>query len=76
MINGLLIAKTIVLNIYHIRYTHICTYPVNKMDKKKVNSSMISTVVWEKFIVENIHMKMIHGKKFSLLLASDENFLQ
>jgi len=32
------------------------------------------TVVWEKFIVENIHTKIIHCKKFSSLLASDEKF--
>jgi len=35
----------------------------------------LATVVWEKFVVENIHMKIIHGKKFSSLLASDKNFL-
>ena len=45
-----------------------------------VNSShylleMIYTVVWEKFIVENIHAKIIRCKKFSSLLASDENLL-
>jgi len=32
------------------------------------------TIVWEKFIVENIHMKIIRCKKFLLLLASNENF--
>ena len=33
------------------------------------------TVVWEKFIVRNIHEKKIRGKKFSSMQAIDENFL-
>jgi len=34
------------------------------------------TIVWEKFIVENIHVKIICCKKILSSLASNENFLQ
>jgi len=33
------------------------------------------TVVWKKFVVENIHMKIIHCKKFLSLLTSGKIFL-
>jgi len=36
---------------------------------------MLDTVVWKKIVVENIHVKTIHCKKFLTLLASTKNFL-
>ena len=38
-------------------------------------SSVVCTVVWEKFMVRNIRAKKIRGKKFSSMQAIDENFL-
>ena len=38
-------------------------------------SSVVCTVVWEKFMVRNIREKKIRGKKFSSMQAIDENFL-
>jgi len=35
---------------------------------------LYSTVVWEKFVVENIHRKIIRCKFFLSLLISDEDF--
>ena len=34
-----------------------------------------NTVVWEKFIVEYFHVKIVHAKIFSSSRVADENFL-
>ena len=40
-----------------------------------VSTKTYHTVVWEKFMVRNVHAKKIHGKKFSSKQATDEKFL-
>ena len=60
-------AKFIVLEIFLL-------YGMEQHYKTKAHYNA-NTVVWEKFMVRDIHEKKIHGKNFSSKQAIDKNIL-
>jgi len=65
------------IGIHNEIHSDIPTIPYDILNSILLHFNFIGwnyTIVWEKFIVENIHVKIIRCKNFLSLLASDEKF--